>query len=100
MELRARGAALDRARCAHVERAREYAERAQQQFLLVRPEHRLVADALERQWNERLRALAQAEEAYARASRTEIAAVTPEMKERVAHLVSGLPSMLRASGSP
>jgi len=48
-ELRARQAEVDRLRRAQVERAREEAELAQRQFLLVRPEHRLVADSLERQ---------------------------------------------------
>ena len=46
--------------------ARHEAELAERQFLLVNPENRLVAEALERRWNERLRALAEAEEALAR----------------------------------
>jgi DNA invertase Pin-like site-specific DNA recombinase len=99
-ELRAREAALDRARRAHVERAREVAELAQQQFLLVRPEHRLVADALERQWNERLQELAQAEETYARVTGTETPEVTAEMKARVARLLSDLPAVWHDPRTP
>jgi hypothetical protein len=53
-ELRARQAEVDRLRRAQVERARQDADVAQRQFMLVRPEHRLVADTLERQWNEKL----------------------------------------------
>src|SRR5262249_36876096 len=45
-ELRARQAEIDRLRRAQVERAREEAELAQRHFMLVRPEHRLVADTL------------------------------------------------------
>jgi hypothetical protein len=41
---------------------------AQRQFLLVRPEHRLVADALEQQWNEKLARSTEAEETYRKAS--------------------------------
>jgi DNA invertase Pin-like site-specific DNA recombinase len=61
-ELRARKAEVDRLRWAQVERARQDAELAQQQFMLVRPENRLVADTLEKQWNDKLRQLAEAEE--------------------------------------
>jgi DNA invertase Pin-like site-specific DNA recombinase len=99
-ELRARQAELDRARRAHVDRAREDAEVAQQQFLLVRPEHRLVADALERQWNERLQQLAHAEEAYTRATRADTPQATTEMKERVARLVSDLPAVWHDARTP
>lgn len=99
-ELRAQEADLDRARRAQVERAREEAELAQQQFLLVRPEHRLVADALERQWNERLRQLAQAEDTYSRAAHGEAARVSAEMKDRVARLVADLPSVWHDPRTP
>lgn len=61
-ELRARQAEVDRLRRAQVERARQEAELAQRQHLLARPENRLVVDNLERQWNEKLMSLTQAEE--------------------------------------
>jgi hypothetical protein len=92
-ELRARRAEVDRVRRAHVERVREEAELARQQFLLVRPEHRLVADSLERQWNEKLAALAQAEEDYARAGKGYELGVSAEAQERIRALVSDLPSV-------
>ena len=90
-ELRARDADVDHARRAHVARAREDAELAQRQFLAVRPEHRLVADALERDWNEALRRLAQAEEEYTKASHKPPRSLTPELRERVMSLVADLP---------
>ena len=43
-ELRSRAAEVDRAKRAQIARLREDAELAQRQFLLVRPENRLVAD--------------------------------------------------------
>ena len=90
-ELRSRAAEIDRAKRAQIARLREDAELAQRQFLLVRPENRLVADNLERHWNQALQRLAEAEDAYARAGKAQAPAVTPEMKERVTALVADLP---------
>jgi hypothetical protein len=45
-------------------RARYEAERAPRQYSAVEPEHRLVARSLERQWEERLRALEELEQTY------------------------------------
>jgi hypothetical protein len=70
-ELRRRKVEVDCLRRAQVERAREDAELAQRQFMLVRPEHRLVADTLEQQWNEKLTRLAALEDDYARVTKTD-----------------------------
>ena len=99
-ELRSRAAELDRAKRAQIARLREDAELAQRQFLLVRPENRLVADNLERHWNEALQRLAAAEEAYAGADKTRTPPVTPEMKERVAALVADLPRVWHDPRTP
>ena len=99
-ELRSRAAAIDRAKRAQIARLREDAELAQRQFLLVRPENRLVADNLERHWNEKLQQLAAAEEAYAGAGKDETPAITPEMKERVAALVADLPRVWHDPRTP
>ena len=50
-----------------VERARYEAELAQRRYLRVDPDNRLVADSLEADWNAKLRALADAQDAYERA---------------------------------
>jgi DNA invertase Pin-like site-specific DNA recombinase len=55
-------AALHRSR---IERARHEADMAERQFRLVNPENRLVADNLEKGWNDALRAVVTAEEAFA-----------------------------------
>ncbi|MCY4121731.1 MAG: recombinase family protein [Acidobacteria bacterium] len=99
-ELRARAAEVDRAKRAQIARLREEAELAQRQFLLVRPENRLVADNLERHWNEALQRLAAAEEAYAGAARTQTPPITPEMNERVAALVADLPRVWHDPRTP
>jgi hypothetical protein len=99
-ELRAREADIDRARRAHVARAREDAELAQRQFLAVRPEHRLVADALEREWNEALRRLAEAEEEYRRAAQAPPRVLTAELRDRVTSLLADLPRVWHDPRTP
>ena len=67
-ELRARRADVNCLRRAQVDRAREEAELARRQYMLARPENRLVVDTLERQWNDCMAKLAQAETEYTRAA--------------------------------
>ena len=57
-EVEARHEEADQLRCRAVERAQIEADLAQRRFMLVDPGNRLVADTLEREWNEKLRALA------------------------------------------
>jgi DNA invertase Pin-like site-specific DNA recombinase len=90
-ELRTRQAEVDRLRRAQVDRARQEAELAQRQYLLARPENRLVVDNLERQWNEKLTSLAHAEEEYERMSKSQPAALTNEDRDLIQTLTSDLP---------
>ena len=90
-ELRTRKEELDRLRRAQVERVREQAELAQRQYLLARPENRLVVDTLERQWNEKLELLAQAQEEYARAVKTQGPHLTEQAREHIQALAQDLP---------
>lgn len=99
-ELRARKAEVVRLHQAHVERIRYEAELAQQQYMLVRPENRLVADTLERQWNEKLRQLAEAEEEYNRVSRSDSPSVDEADKQRIHNLVSDLPRVWNDPRTP
>jgi hypothetical protein len=55
---------VDRLRRQQVERARYEADLAQRRYMQVDPGNRLVADALEADWNEKLRLLAEAQEQY------------------------------------
>lgn len=90
-ELRVRQAEVDRLRRAQVDRAREEADLAQRQYLLARPENRLVVDSLERQWNEKLLSLAHAEDEYARLSKSQPAKLTEEDRDLIQALTSDLP---------
>jgi Recombinase zinc beta ribbon domain len=99
-ELRARKADVDRLRQAHVARTCEEAEIAQRQFMLVRPEHGLVADSLERQWNEKLARLAEAEEEYRRATAADGPAVSADDRARIHALVNDLPRVWHDPRTP
>jgi len=96
-ELEVRRAEVDRLRRNQVERVREEAELAQRRYLLVRPENRLVADNLEREWNEKLGELARAEQEYQRLRREAEAELSPEARERVLALASDFPRVWKAA---
>ena len=51
---------------------RSRSELAQRRFLKVDPDNRLVADALEADWNAKLRAVAAAQEAYEKAAAADV----------------------------
>lgn len=61
-EIEARYQEADQLRCRAMERAQTDADLAQRRFMLVDPSNRLVADTLESEWNDKLRALAKARE--------------------------------------
>lgn len=61
-EIETRHGEADRLRLRAVEQAQFDAELAQRRFMLVDPANRLVADTLEREWNDKLRSLAGARE--------------------------------------
>ncbi len=63
-ELQSRLEEADQLRHQQVERARYEADLAQNRYMQVDPNNRLVADSLEADWNEKLRALTQAQEQY------------------------------------
>jgi DNA invertase Pin-like site-specific DNA recombinase len=99
-ELRVRKAEVDRLRRARVERAREEAELAQRQFMLVRPEHRLVADSLEQQWNAKLAQLSEAEEEYRRTAEREGLALSDDATGRIQALAADLPRLWKDPRTP
>jgi len=70
-----------RSRRHHVVRARHRADLARRRYLAVDPNNRLVADSLEADWNDALRALQTAREDYERASATAAGALTDELKD-------------------
>ena len=61
-EIETRQQEADDLRCKAIERAQIEADLAQRRFMMVDPENRLVADTLEADWNDKLRAVADARE--------------------------------------
>ena len=66
-EIETRYEEADQLRCRATERAQIEADLAQRRFMLVDPNNRLVANTLEGEWNNKLRALADAREERERA---------------------------------
>lgn len=67
-ELEARLRDADRIRSMAVQRAEQAADLARRRFMMVDPANRLVADSLEADWNDKLRAVQQARQDYERES--------------------------------
>ncbi len=82
-EIEARQEEADRLRCRAVERAQVEADLAQRRFMMVDPSNRLVADTLEADWNEKLRALATAREERERARREDQTVLDNAIRERL-----------------
>jgi hypothetical protein len=92
-ELDTRAAEADALRHQHVERARHRADLARRRYLAVDPDNRLVADSLEADWNDALRALQTAREDYDRASAAATATLTDELKDRIHSLATDFPAL-------
>jgi len=70
-----------------VERARYEANLAQRRYLQVDPDNRLVADALEADWNSKLRDLKDAQEAYECKRQADHSALSDEQQTRILSLI-------------
>jgi DNA invertase Pin-like site-specific DNA recombinase len=92
-ELDTRTAEADALRRGHVERARHRADLARRRYLAVDPDNRLVADSLEADWNDALRALQTAREDYDHASAAATATLTDELKDRIRALATDFPTL-------
>lgn len=92
-ELAARSAEADGLRRSQVERARYEAELAQRRYLRVDPDNRLVADSLEADWNAKLRALADAQEASERARQSDRGFADPAERARILALATDFPRL-------
>jgi DNA invertase Pin-like site-specific DNA recombinase len=82
-EIEARYNEADQLRCRAIEKAQVDADLAQRRFMMVDPANRLVADSLEGDWNEKLRALAKARDERERARREDEIAINDTTRERL-----------------
>ncbi len=92
-EIQTRLEEAGRLRQQQVQRARYEADQARVRYLRVDPNNRLVADTLETQWNQKLRALAEAREEAEKHRRTDEATVTDEHRAQVLALASDFPRL-------
>lgn len=90
-EVEARFAEVDGLRRQQVERARYEAELARRRYMKVDPDHRLVADSLEADWNEKLRAYRTAQEDYERHSEQQRCMADEETRQKILSLASDFP---------
>jgi DNA invertase Pin-like site-specific DNA recombinase len=90
----------DRLRRTQVERARYEAQLARRRYLQVDPDHRLVADTLEADWNQKLRALAAAEQDYERQRQADRLRLDESQRQRVQALAQDFRQLWQDPGLP
>jgi hypothetical protein len=81
----------DALRRKHVERAQYEAELARRRFIKVDPDHRLVADSLEAEWNDKLRALGEAQEQYEQQTQKQRLLIDSQAREQLLSLAADFP---------
>jgi DNA invertase Pin-like site-specific DNA recombinase len=99
-EIQSHLAEASRLRKMQVERAQYEADLARQRFMNVDPNHRLVADGLEADWNAKLRALQDAQERCDRENAADRAPPTAEQRARVLALATDFPRLWRDPKTP
>lgn len=82
-EIETRYEEADQLRCRAIERAQFEADLAQRRFMMVDPGNRLVADALESDWNVKLRALAKERDERERARREDQIVIDDAIRDRL-----------------
>jgi len=80
-----------RLRESQLERARYEAELTRRRYLKVDPDNRLVADALEADWNERLRRLDALQQEHERQAQTDQGLLSEQARERIRALSEDFP---------
>lgn len=81
----------DRLRTKQVEHVRYEAELAQRRYMKVDPGNRLVAEVLEAEWNEKLRALEEAREEFEKQRQSDRLRIDEEERARILELATDFP---------
>ena len=90
----------DRLRRAQVDRAAYEAELARRRYMQVDPQNRLVADSLEADWNQKLRALAEAKQEYERQRQADQQMLTEQQRSQILALATDFPRLWRDPNTP
>jgi DNA invertase Pin-like site-specific DNA recombinase len=99
-EIQARMEEVDRLRRKQVERARYECDQAQRRYMHVDPANRLVADTLEAEWNNKLRALNEVQEQYDRQRQADRIVVDEAQRSRIAALATDFPRLWQDPSTP
>jgi DNA invertase Pin-like site-specific DNA recombinase len=99
-ELQSRLEEADRLRQQQVERAGYEAELARRRYLRVDPDNRLVADSLEADWNDKLRRLAEAQEACERLRTQDRKLLDDKQRAVILSLATNFPQLWRDPSTP
>jgi len=99
-ELESRCDETERLRLHEVERARYQSDLARRRFMHVDPGNRLVADTLEAEWNQALRALADAKERYEKQRQSDRAGLTDEQRAAILALAKDFPRLWNDPHTP
>jgi DNA invertase Pin-like site-specific DNA recombinase/transposase-like protein len=99
-QLRSRLEEADRLRHKQVERARYETELARRRYMQVDPDNRLVADDLEAEWNDKLRALNEAQEIYEKGCQSDRAILGDKQREAILALAKDFPRLWNDPKTP
>jgi hypothetical protein len=99
-ELQSRLEEADSLRLKQVERAQYEADLARRRYMRVEPEHRLVADSLEAEWNSKLRALAETQQERERHRQQDRQALSDQQRAAILALASDFPRLWRDPNTP
>jgi DNA invertase Pin-like site-specific DNA recombinase len=92
-ELRQRGEAIELMRRQHVQGLEYEATIARRRYMQVDPDHRLVADTLEADWNMKLRAVQEAQQDYERQSQTDSHMLAEKERNQIISLAADFPAL-------
>jgi len=99
-ELKSRAEEVDRIRKQQVARARYEADLSRRRYMQVDPENRLVADTLEAEWNDKLRALTKAQDDYERQCKADHMILNSRERARILSLATDFPKLWRDPKTP
>jgi len=99
-ELDSRFQELDQLRRAEVESARYECELARRRYMNVDPDNRLVADSLEAEWNQKLRALEEAKQDYERRREADRHKLSEEERKTILALATDFPKLWNDPETP
>jgi hypothetical protein len=99
-ELRRRIDEVDQLHHQRVERAQHEVELARRRFMQVDPDNRLAADALEADWNDKLRAYKESQERYEEQRKELRAELSDEQRAQIAAIAADFPALWRDPKTP